>query len=67
MYILAGNAITCELLMMKFQRQRRTKFSLVQEPLSKKIKDAMNVAVISTLARVRNWAILAKLMSEMRT
>ena len=26
---------------------RRTKFSLVQEPLSKKIKDAMNVAVIS--------------------
>ena len=26
---------------------RRTKFSLVQKPLSKKIKDAMNVAVIS--------------------
>ena len=41
------NVITCELLMMKFQRQRRTKFSLVQEPLSKKIKDAMNVAVTS--------------------
>ena len=53
-YILAGNVITCELLMMKFQRQRRTKFSLVQEPLSKKIKDAMNVAVTSTLARGRN-------------
>lgn len=34
---------------------RRTKFSLVQEPLSKRIKDAMNVAVISTLARGRNW------------
>ncbi len=34
---------------------RRTKFSLVQKPLSKKIKDAMNVAVISTLARGRNW------------
>ena len=41
--------------MMKFQRQRRTKFSLVQKPLSKRIKDAMNVAVISTLARGRNW------------
>ena len=40
--------------LMKFQRQRRTKFSLVQEPLSKRIKDAMNVAVISTLARGRN-------------
>ncbi len=39
----------------KFQRQRRTKFSLVRKPLSKKIKDAMNVAVISTLARGRNW------------
>jgi len=37
------------------QRLRRTKFSLVQEPLSKKIKNAMNVAVISTLARGRNW------------
>ena len=35
--------------------ERRTKFSLVQEPLSKKIRDAMNVAVISTLARGRNW------------
>ncbi len=33
----------------------RTKFSLVQKPLSKRIKDAMNVAVISTLARGRNW------------
>jgi len=48
------NVITCELLMMKFQRLRRTKFSLVQEPLSKRIEDAMNVAVISTLARGRN-------------
>ena len=28
---------------------------LVQEPLSKKIRAAMNVAVISTLARGRNW------------
>ena len=37
-----------------YQKLRRTKFSLVQEPLSKKIKDAMNVAVISTLARGRN-------------
>ncbi len=36
-------------------KQRRTKFSLVQKPLSKRIKDAMNVAVISTLARGRNW------------
>ena len=27
----------------------------VQEPLLKRIKDAMNVAVISTLARGRNW------------
>jgi len=27
----------------------------VRKPLSKKIKDAMNVAVISTLARGRNW------------
>ncbi len=26
-----------------------------QKPLSKRIKDAMNVAVISTLARGRNW------------
>ncbi len=34
---------------------RRTKFSLVQKPLLKKTKDAMNVAVISTLARGRNW------------
>ena len=49
-----------ELLMMKFQRQRRTKFSLVQEPLSKKIKDAMNVAVISTLARAGIRTILGE-------
>ena len=28
---------------------------VVQKPLSKKTKDAMNVAVISTLARGRNW------------
>ena len=35
-------------------QKHRTKFSLVQKPLSKKIKDAMNVAVISTLARGRN-------------
>ena len=28
---------------------------LLEEPLSKKIKDVMNVAVISTLARGRNW------------
>ena len=28
---------------------------VVQKPLSKRIKDAMNVAVISTLARGRNW------------
>ena len=43
-----------ELLIMKFQKLRRTKFSLAQKPLSKRIKDTMNVAVISTLARGRN-------------
>ena len=53
---LAGNVITCELLMMKFQRLSQDEvFSGCKSLCSKKIKDAMNVAVISTLARGRNW------------
>ena len=55
-FAICGKTIELSLIhiLMKFQRQHRTKFSLVQKPLSKRIKDAMNVAVISTLARGRN-------------
>ena len=45
----------------EIQRQRRTKFSLVQKPLSKRIKDAMNVAVISIWRGAGIGTILAKL------
>ena len=37
----------------EIQRLRRTKFSLVQEPLLKRIKNAMNVAVTFILAKDR--------------
>ena len=55
-YILAGNVITCELLMMKFQRLRRTKFSWRAKAFVKENKGRYEcLAVISTLARGRNW------------
>ena len=43
-----------ELLMMKFQNPYKMKYSQEQKSLSKKIKDAMTAAVISTLVRDRN-------------
>ena len=57
---LGCNAITSELPMMKFLKRYRTRCTLVRKPLPARTRDAMNVAVISTLARTGHWTVLGE-------